>query len=435
MHLKRVLLAVLSLQCLAAQTTSPDGTWFATGEFFGNPVYFRIELKANGDKLTGVFESDKLEGSLQGNALRFHATDSAGTTSETTATLAPGKMTGTVVETDPSDKTHPTTYLFTAVPLPKRPAGPPKRYEFTPNVYYRQYSAANNPVLTVAPGDTIHTTTVDAGGVDDQGVRRSLGGNPETGPFYIESALPGDTLVVHINRLKLNRDYAVSDDQIVESGMNSYLAEVMKGVGKSIRWHLDLAKGVATPDPPSEHLKNYTVPLKPMLGCVATAPNPAQAAPGTGDSGNFGGNMDFNEVGEGATLYLAVNNPGALLYLGDGHAAQGDGELNGNALETSMDVEFTVDVIPGLPAGRRMETPTHVIAMGLSGSLDEAFKNATANMARWLATDYGLTPSEIAQVIGTAAEFTVSEVADRNSGIVLKISKERLQSLIRTSPK
>jgi amidase len=140
--------------------------------------------------------------------------------------------------------------------------------------------------------------------------------------------------------------------------------------------------------------------------------------------------MDFNEIVEGATIYLPVNVPGALLYFGDGHAAQGDGELNGNALETSMDVELTVDVIPGKRImGPRVESATHITAMGLGGSLDDAFRTATASMADWLTSEYQLTPSEMAQVLGTAAEYKVSEVADRNAGIVLKISKERLSAL------
>src|SRR5262249_45182362 len=119
-----------------------------------------------------------------------------------------------------------------------------------------------------------------------------------------------------------------------------------------------------------------------------------------------------------------------LLYLGDGHAVQGDGELTGDALETSMDVEFTVDVIPG-PArgGPRMENATHIMAMGLDGSIDGAFKSATSNMAAWLSDRYKLTPSEVGQVLGTAAEYRISEVADRNAGVVLKISKERLATL------
>jgi amidase len=193
---------------------------------------------------------------------------------------------------------------------------------------------------------------------------------------------------------------------------------------------LDTQHGVATPEKPAEHLKQYAVPLRPMLGCVAVAPGSAQAAPGTGDSGRWGGNMDFNEIVEGATIYLPVSVAGALLYVGDGHAAQGDGELNGNALETSMDVEFTVDVIPGKGVrGPRVESVTQIMAMGLSGSLDDAMREATANMAQWLTDKYNLTPSEVAQVLGTSAEYKVSEVADRNAGMVLKINKERLLPL------
>jgi len=140
--------------------------------------------------------------------------------------------------------------------------------------------------------------------------------------------------------------------------------------------------------------------------------------------------MDFNEIVEGATVYLPVSVPGALLYVGDGHALQGDGELNGNALETSMDVEFTVDVIPGKRVpGPRVESATHLIAMGLAGSLDDAFRGATANMAQWLTEEYKLTLSKVGQVLGTSAEYKVSEVADRNAGMVLKINKERLKLL------
>ena len=214
--------------------------------------------------------------------------------------------------------------------------------------------------------------------------------------------------------------------------MNSELAVMMKDGGKTIRWHIDVAKGVAYPEGAGTDLANYTVPLKPMLGCIATAVRPTQAPPPTGDSGGWGGNMDFNEIGEGATVYLPVANPGALLYLGDAHAEQGDGELNGNALETSMEVEFSVDVIQGTHLfDRRIETSTHIITMGLSASLDDALKGATEGMAKWLNEDYKLTPSETAQVLGTAAEYKVSEVADRNSGVVLKINKNRLMGLVK----
>jgi acetamidase/formamidase len=413
-----------------AATGSVAGRWNVTAEFYGIPSYFTMKLEQAGEKLTGDFSGDKLEGTFFGGSIRFLAKDEEGGSEELQGAVKGGVMSGTIVFVDGSDPTHPTTHPFTGALVPARRDGPPQRHEFTPTVFYRQFSPANKPVLTIAAGDTVHTTTVDAGGTDEKGQKRVTGGNPQTGPFAIENAASGDTLVVRITKLRLNRDWAISDDAIVERGLDSDLAVKMKDGGKDVRWHLDAQQGVGTPEKPGEHLARYSVPLRPMLGCVAVAPGPRQAPPGTGDSGRYGGNMDFNEITEGTTIYLPVNVPGALLYVGDAHAAQGDGELNGNALETSMDVEFTVDVIPGPHrGGPRMESATHIMAMGLDGSLDGAFRSATSNMAQWLADDYKLTPSEVAQVLGTASEYRISEVADRNAGIVLKISKERLKTL------
>jgi amidase len=437
MQCKLALVTLLTLSAAnihAAQSTdakpSLTGRWVVTADFFGTTRYARLDLTQQGEKLTGKFNGDPLEGTLSGSAVHVLAKDQQGNTNEITATLKGGALSGNIIATNASEKQHPLNFRFTAALVPPRPSGPPQRHEFTPTVFYRQFSPFNKPVLTINPGDSVHTTTVDAGGSDEHDVKRVAGGNPQTGPFYIQSAMPGDTLVVHITRLRLNRDSAGSDDAIVESALNSNLAVKMKDNGKPIPWRLDRDNGTASPQSPSEHLVHYTVPLRPMLGCIAAAPGPGGAPPPTGDSGNWGGNMDFNEIVEAATVYLPVSNPGALLYLGDAHALQGDGELNGNALETSMDVEFTVDVIPNkrVPAVR-VESPTHIMATGYSGSLDDAFKDATSNMAQWLADDYKLTPSEIAQVLGTAAEYKVSEVADRNSGIVLKIAKARLQTL------
>ncbi len=407
-----------------------SGRWIVSADFYGSTLFFQMNLKEEAGKLTGAFGRDKLEGTFTGNSIHFVVKDEHGGTEECTATMKDNTMSGTLVFTDAGDAAHPETHAFTATIAQQRRTEPPKRHEFTPTVFYRQFSAANKPVLTVSPGDTVHTTTVDAGGTDEKGVKRVLGGNPETGPFYIDTAMPGDTLVVHLTRVRLNRDWAISDDGIVPRGLDTDLAVKLKDAGKSVRWHLDTAHGVATLEKPSEHLAHYSVPLRPMLGCVATAPPLVAAAPGTGDSGAFGGNMDFNEVVEGATIYLPVRTPGALLYVGDGHAAQGDGELTGDALETSMDLEFTVDVIPGKRVpGPRVESAAHIMAVGLDGSIDDAFRDATANMAAWLEEKYALTPTEVAEVLGTSAEYKVSEVADRNAGVVLKINKQRLQAL------
>ena len=413
-----------------SSTAEPvTGRWVVTADVHGTPIYVPMDLAQRGEKISGTYDGQKLEGSFKGGALHFEAKDDMGG-QIVDGTLVDGALSGKVVDYDNANKEHPDQYTFTATPVRDRGPVVPRRHEFVPSAFYREFSALNEPVLTVSSGDTIHTSTIDAGGADETGQRRIAGGNPQTGPFYVESAMPGDTLSVHLIRLRLNRDYAVSDDAIVPRGLNSALAAKMQHGGKTVRWHLDLAQGLASPERPGEHTMHYRIPVHPMLGCIATAPSPARAAPNTGDSGSFGGNLDFNEVVEGATIYLPVFVPGALLYVGDGHAIQGDGELNGNALETSLDVEFTVNVIPKrrTPAPR-IESTTHIMAVGFGGSLDDAFREATSNMAQWLVEDYKLTPSEIAEVIGPTAEYKVSEVADRNAGIVLKIPKELLQTM------
>lgn len=425
---------LLSSSQLFAQS-SLAGDWLVTTDLHGLQLPQRLVLTVEGNKLAGDLDGDKLEGTLTGGAVHFIAKpDSSGDTADYTGTLSGDAISGQAVLTDAGDGSVTKT-TFTARRVPQRPPGLPKRHEFTPTTYYRQFSASIQPVLKVWPGDTIHTTTVDAGGSDAEGVQRVFGGNPQTGPFYVETALPGDVLAVHIDRLRLNRDYAISTDRIVPRALSPGLAVKMKDTGKTVRWHLDRERGVATPANPSEHLKTYTVPLRPMLGCVGVAPNFASAPFATGDSGRFGGNMDFNGLEEGVTVYLPVSMPGALLYIGDGHAAQGDGELTGDALETSMEVEITVNVLPRKSiASPRVESPTYIMTVGLGGSLEDALRSATSGMTQWLEQDYKLTPPELAQVLGTAVEYSINEVADRNAGIVARIRKERLATLVGAKP-
>ncbi|HEX4960216.1 MAG TPA: acetamidase/formamidase family protein [Thermoanaerobaculia bacterium] len=430
---RAILLTSCLLACLPirAARSAEAADWLITTDLYGIPLHQRLVLTIADGKLTGELGGDKLEGTLSGKAIHFIAKGDSGDSAEYTGTLDGDTISGQAVLVDGGDKSR-TPGAFTAHRLPERPPGPPRRHEFTPTTYYRQFSAATQPVLTVWPGDTIHTTTVDAGGTDAGGVTRVFGGNPQTGPFYVETALPGDVLAVHIDHLRLNRDYAISTDGIVGRAMSPQVAMKMKDAGKTVRWHLDRERGVATPENPTDHLKQYTVPLLPMLGCVGVAPGFAAAPSPTGDSGRFGGNMDFSEVAEGATVYLPVMQPGALLYVGDAHAAQGDGELTGDALETSMDVEITIDVLPHKSIqSPRVESPTHIMAVGLAGSLDDALRTATASLSQWLEQDYKLTPSEIAQVLGTAVEYSVNEIADRNVGIVAKVKKERLATLVK----
>jgi acetamidase/formamidase len=404
------------------------GRWLVKDDYYGTIHYSVLDIQASGDKLTGRFGRSAVEGTLNGEAFHLVTTGSPEEAWTTDGRIVDGALVGTFVIVSSGDPAHPIRATFTATRAPDAPGGPPRRFEFTPGVFYRAFSAANAPVLTISPGDTVHTSTVDAGGVDAAGVRRAIGGNPQTGPFYVTGALPGDTLAVHLVRLRLNRDWAISDDAIVDRGLTGDLAVKMKDGGKTVLWKLDQVAGVARLQTPGAHTAGFTIPLRPMLGCIAAAPeNPPVA---TGDSGEFGGNMDFNEITEGATVYLPVGAPGALLYLGDAHAAQGDGELTGDALETSMDVEFTVEVIRGQrPPAPRVESASQIMAMGLGGSIDDAFRAATANMAAWLADRYHLTPAETAEVLGASAHYQVSEAADRNAGVVLRLDKARLATL------
>ncbi|WP_082470753.1 MULTISPECIES: acetamidase/formamidase family protein [unclassified Sphingomonas] len=147
----------------------------------------------------------------------------------------------------------------------------------------------------------------------------------------------------------------------------------------------------------------------------------------TGDTGRFGGNMDFPEAVEGNTVYLPVQQPGALLYFGDAHALQGDGETTQYALETSMDVTVTVEVIKGRSVSMpRVDPPTQIMVLGQAGSLDEALKSASTGMIQWLSQNYGMTLSQAAQVLGTAVQYSVPNLAWRSVGVAARIDKALL---------
>jgi amidase len=188
-------------------------------------------------------------------------------------------------------------------------------------------------------------------------------------------------------------------------------------------WKLDRDKNVAYLEKPTEALASFTVSMQPMLGCIAVAP-PGDWSVRTTDSGRFGGNMDYNQLREGTTVYLPVFHPGALLFLGDGHAAQGDGELTGDALETSMDFDFTVDVIPGKNFGHPLaETAEFLISIGIGGSLDQGLQQATSGMVRWLERDYKLNANEAAIVLGFAIKYDIVDLVGTQVSIAAKVPK------------
>jgi len=397
---------------------------------WGNTVYQSVELDELDGKLSGYIDRDPIVGIRTGDSYIFTATAADKTTYIYRAKLTSEGLNGIA---DFPDSNHPQIrfqHTFSANKIPQRINKNPHTYHYVPTSYSNTFSPDRAPVLTIWSGDTVQTKTVDSGGVDEHGTTVALYGNPQTGPFYIADADIGDVLAVHIKRLRLNRDYADSLDMIVHKAQTTRLASRSAELGQAIRWKLDLENGLASPETTSEKLKDFNIRVKPMLGGLAVAPGNGMPAISTGDAGNFGGNMDFNEVVEGNTVYLAVNQPGALLYLGDAHALQGDGETSQYALETSMDVEFSVEVIKHKQiAMPRVVSPTHIMTLGQAGSLDEALKLATSGMTQWLAEDYGLSLSESAQILGTAMEYRVVNLAGRSVGLAAKLDKRLLKDI------
>jgi amidase len=383
----------------------------------------RVELKAEGTKLTGALNELQLEGTIEGSTLRLTALRPNG--------KEWGKLEGELRGDDIAGTVKQDGEEFGWKARREQPnASTPKTHVFEPTKFHRQFSGAIEPVLRIHSGDTIKTTTVDAGGKDATGVRRSMGGNPETGPFFVEGAMPGDTLAVKFHRIRLNRDSAESGDTIVSSALQpGYHRNAKLDEKFDSEWKLDREAGLGMLAKPTDRLKNLKLKLQPMLGCVGVAP-PAKQAFRSGWLGSWGGNMDYNGLREGVTVYLPVYQEGALLFVGDGHALEGDGELNGDALETSMNVEFTVNLIRGKSSqGPRFENDEYLMASGIAGSLQEALQQATTELARWLEKDYKLSANESAIVLGTSVKYDIAEVVDPQLHIVAKVSKSVLAML------
>ncbi|MCI0387396.1 MAG: acetamidase/formamidase family protein [Acidobacteria bacterium] len=432
----QILISTLLITCMTASAQDRSsagkrddlsGSWILIEQFRDETHHHRMNLEVTGDKITGQSGSSKIEGTIANSVLTLKWLSPDGQRVEATYT---GKMQNGVLEGD--GVWYDIKLQWSARRPVARPSGGPRTHTFTPTEFHRVFSSAIPPVLRIFPGDTVQTKSVGADGIDENSVRRSMGGNPLTGPFFIEGALPGDTLVIRLNRVRTNRDWAVSGQSVVGNALTpGYLMNLNRAKSFSNRWKLDREKGIAFLEKPTDPLKNFTVPLQPMLGCVGVAP-PGREVIRTGDSGIFGGNMDYNQLREGTTVYLPVFHEGALLFMGDGHAAQGDGELTGDALETSIDFEFTVELVSEKSIGTpRAENTEYLMAIGIGGSLDQAMQRATAEMARWLESDYKLNSTESAIILGFAVKYDVADLVGTQVSIVAKIPKNVVAQLNR----
>lgn len=288
--------------------------------------------------------------------------------------------------------------------------------------------AKRDPVLRIKPGDVVETRTFSRPGDYYESATGAWPG--EVGPFYVEGVTPADTLVVRIVKLTPNRDTAVS--HVRPGGISAVAADAKTRMlndplpERRFEWRLDRSRGVGILDLPKSAMKRIEVPLRPMLGRVAVAPAGEESWPGLWP-GNFGGNMDASDVGEGATVHLPVFHDGALFYFGDAHALQGDGEIAGSGLETTMDVTLAFDVIKGRKiAWPRIENQEHIMVAASVRPLVDAFRIAQVELIEWLVNEYGFEKMEAYQVVSQAGTTRVANVVDPNYTVVAKFPRALL---------
>jgi acetamidase/formamidase len=194
-------------------------------------------------------------------------------------------------------------------------------------------------------------------------------------------------------------------------------------------WDVDMDAGSAVLTAPQSNLGAYTFAVAPMIGCMGVAPNHGQAI-STATSAEHGGNMDYRGFVEGVTAYFPVFAPGALFFLGDAHALQGDGEMAGTGVEISCDVTFRVRVQKARRIGwPRGENATHIFTLGNARPLDQAVQHATTEMARWLEAEYKLDPLGAQTLMGQTVAYELGNMYDPAYTFVCKMEKRLLAAL------
>jgi acetamidase/formamidase len=308
-------------------------------------------------------------------------------------------------------------------------------------VHWGYLSGAAEPVLRIAPGDTVTIDTVSHEGIlADQGDPESFfarfgiakeavladlvgvytkvqhsgtGPHVVSGPIAIAGAEPGDVLAVHVLEATPRVPYGVNTMRMNRGGLPDEFT-----LNRSIVIPFDMARGVA------QFSERIEVPLAPFFGIMATGPARSLGRISSGPPGAFGGNIDLKDLTVGSILYLPVHVPEALFMVGDGHAAQGDGEVDLTAIETSLTGTFRFELLKGKPlAWPRAETPTHWITLGLHENLEEAMKLAIRECVTFLSEEKGLTRADAYALASIAVDFEVTQVVDGVKGIHAMIPK------------
>ncbi len=303
-------------------------------------------------------------------------------------------------------------------------AGAQERVPFKPEVGHPTF-AVREPVLRLKPGNILVSNTM-------MGPYYTLEGGAfpgEVGPFYIEGATTKDTLVVQILKVRPNHDLAASQVAGNFGGLAGektvrFLADPIPT--RRYVWRLDRERMTGKTTLPGSKMGEIEIDLQPMLGRVAVAPRGEEAFAGLWP-GDFGGNMDAPEVREGTTLYLPIFHDGAYVYFGDGHARQGEGEVGGTGLETSMDVELRFDLIKGKTIDwPRLEDENYIMVAGSARPLIDAFRLAHVELIEWLVEDYGFDRLDAYALLGQLAVSTVANIVDPAYTVLAKFPKRYL---------
>jgi len=299
-------------------------------------------------------------------------------------------------------------------------------HRFHPTRYFNVIGNAE-PCLRVADGDTVVTDTLDASGLDAREIVVSEPPNPVTGPFYVEGADPGDTLAVRIDRLTPSR---ATGWTISPLALTVLEPAAIPGLPPPLRviWDIDGDTRTVRLREASNGLEAFAPSLQPMIGCFGVAPARGQAL-STATSAQNGGNMDYRLFSAGTTAWFPVLVPGALFYLGDGHACQGDGEVVGSGVETSFEVEVTFHVLKRTITWPRGETAEDIFTVGNARPLDQALQHATGEMLRWLGEDYGLGSRAASHLMGQVVRYDIGNVFNPAFTVGCRIAKRWLTKL------
>jgi acetamidase/formamidase len=291
------------------------------------------------------------------------------------------------------------------------------------------------PVRKVRPGDVLELWTEDAFGgkvrtVDDL-VSRVIEFpfvNPQTGPFFVEGAEPGDTLAIHFVSIEPSRDWGASCTVPLFGALTStHQTATLQEPLPEVVWIYEVDAGKRTVSYRAR-AGEYAVelPLDPMHGTVGVAPASFEARSSLVPDAH-GGNMDTPEMRAGTTCYLGVNVEGALFSIGDGHCRQGEGETCGVAVEAAMDTVIAIDLVKGRATPwPRLENDSHVMSAGSARPLEDAFRIAHVDMVTWMREEFGFETLDAYQFLTQVSESPVANVCDPNYTFVTKVAKRYL---------